>query len=96
MKIRTITYFLDPGWPLNAGVVQHAGDFIAKARPAFESAGYEVQTSRLATPPFPKLLETPVLEDILSFVHELDEKTRLYGYDYISIGPALPDDLRSY
>jgi uncharacterized protein (UPF0210 family) len=96
MKIRTITYFLDPGWPLNADVVQHAGEFIVAARPAFESAGYEVQTSRLATPPFPKLLETPVLEDILSFVHELDEKTRLYGYDYISIGPALPDDLRSY
>jgi len=96
MKIRTITYFLDPSWPLNAGVVQNAGKFVTTARPAFEAAGYEVQTARLATPPFPKLLKTPVLEDILSFVHELDEKTRSYGYNYISIGPALPDDLQCY
>ncbi|MBM3124484.1 MAG: DUF711 family protein, partial [Chloroflexi bacterium] len=56
MKIRSITYFLNPGWPLDENRLRTAGDFVARARSAYEAAGYEVQTTRLATIPFPRLL----------------------------------------
>ena len=56
MKIRSITYFLNPGWPLDEAALQLAGEFIKAAQPTYEQAGYEVQTVRLATTPFPTLL----------------------------------------
>jgi hypothetical protein len=56
MKIRSITYFCNPCWPLDEKVIQTAGEFLAKAKSAYGAAGYEVQTTRLATVPFPKLL----------------------------------------
>jgi hypothetical protein len=52
MKIRSITYFCNPGWPVDEGVLQRAGMFARAAREAFQTAGYEVQTMRLALPPF--------------------------------------------
>ena len=56
MKIRSITYFCNPKYPLDEKVLQKAGVFLTEARSAYEAAGYEVQTMRLATIPFPKLL----------------------------------------
>ena len=67
MKIRSITYFCNPGWPLDEKKLQAGGMFLAEAKANFEEAGYEVQTTRLATIPFPQLLgadkvfETPRL-----------------------------------
>ena len=55
MKIRSISYFLNPEWPLNQQKVSQAGVFLQKAQPAYEAAGYEVQTARLVTIPFPEL-----------------------------------------
>ena len=45
MKIRSITYFLNPGWPLEGKRLGKAGNFINAARPAFQEAGFEVQTA---------------------------------------------------
>src|SRR3990170_1249503 len=56
MKIRSITYFFNPHWPSHEEAMHKAGEFIALARPAFESAGLEVQTARLATIPFSHIL----------------------------------------
>jgi hypothetical protein len=56
MKIRSITYFTNPGWPIDQSTLDQAAQFIAKARSLFDVGGYEVQTARLATPPFPRLL----------------------------------------
>ncbi|HLO32624.1 MAG TPA: DUF711 family protein [Anaerolineales bacterium] len=58
MKIRSITYFCNPQYPLDEKVIQQAGTFLAKAKSAYEAAGYEVQTRRLATIPFPRLLSS--------------------------------------
>ena len=58
MKIRSITYFCNPKYPLNEKILQKAGKFLAEAKSAYETAGYEVQTTRLATIPFPKLLSS--------------------------------------
>ena len=56
MRIRSITYFCNPQFPLEEKVMQQAGRFLSAAKAAYEAAGYEVQTVRLATVPFPRLL----------------------------------------
>jgi uncharacterized protein len=96
MKIRSITYFFDPrqhswdrGW-------EEAGKFIREARPAFESAGYEVQTTRAAAPPFPHLVEYQDGKGLGMLGRQVEAQAGENGYDYVSLGPALPDHLESY
>lgn len=96
MKIRSITYFCDPGWPLKGEIVTEAGAFISTARPAFQAAGFEVQTARLATPPFPVMLADRMQSEIASFARELERSAHEIGYDYVSIGPAEPSVRESY
>ncbi len=96
MNIRSITTLLDPGWPLDEGVLQKAGAFIAAARQAVQSAGYEVQTTRLASVPFPWLLPACDPVETLVFAQTLEKAARAQGYDYVSIGPALPEYAASY
>ena len=96
MKIRSITYFTNPGWPLKAPVLQAAATFIYEARHAFQEAGFEVQTTRLATPPFPILLPNCRLETVTTFAQALETEVSSNGFDYLSIGPALPNIPESY
>ena len=96
MKIRSITYFLNPNIPSQELAVQLAGDFLRSARPALEAAGYEVQTARLATIPFPGWLHQLEAEPLIQFAQTLEAAGKAAGYDYISLGPAMPDRLESY
>jgi len=96
MKIRSITYFLDPGWPLKRQAIEGASQFIAVARPAFERAGYEVQSARLATVPFPHLITGQDPGELVKLAQSLEAEAMKSGYDYLSLGPALPDFPASY
>ncbi len=96
MKIRSITYFLNPNSPTPDIALKQAGEFLMTARPAFEAAGYEVQTARLATVPFPRLLPRLHVNALLDLAQNLEYAGRAAGYDYISLGPALPDQIESY
>ncbi len=96
MKIRSITFFANPGWPLDDDFIQQAANFAAEARPAFERVGFEVQTVRLATPPFPKLLPDCKPQTVTEFAQALEAALLPLGFDYIAIGPALPDHPESY
>ena len=96
MKLRTITTFLDPGWPLDEKLLDQAALFNRAAQAAFTQAGYEVQTTRLATIPFPQLLPGSGLMDALDFAQTLEHAATARGYGYICIGPATPDNLKSY
>ena len=96
MKIRSITYFLDPGWPLNEAKLRQAGDFLSVAQPAFAEAGYEVQTARLATTPFPQLVPSLDQAELIRLALTLEESASDLGYDYVSLGPALPQYPQSY
>ena len=91
MKIRSITYFINPHWPFDESALLQAGDFIAVARPAFEAAGYTVQTTRLATIPFPRLLYKIESDSAIELGTSLENIAQLRGYDYVSLGPALPE-----
>ena len=72
MKIRSITCFLDPCWPLDLEVLHRAGKVIAAAVPAFETAGYEVQTCRLATPSFARMLGAAEAGQVVEFAIALE------------------------
>ena len=96
MKIRSITFFTNPGWPLKPNRIQQAAEFAAEARPAFERAGVDVQTVRLATPPFPSVLPDCRSATVVAFAQALEDALIPLGFEYIAIGPALPDDLQSY
>ncbi len=96
MKIRSITYFLDSGWPLDTAALKRAGAFLSAARPAFEAAGYEVQTARLATIPFSLMLPSCNPQALLQLAQALERTAADLGYNYISLGPALPADDDAY
>ena len=96
MKIRSITYFLNPGWPLKVERIQMAGQFMVEARLAFEEAGYEVQTTRLATVPFPRLITGKSEGEAVQLACEIEQQANSAGFDYISLGPALPNVLESF
>lgn len=92
MKIRSINYFLDPGWPINDGRLQAAGKFLADAKAAYDAAGYRVQTVRLATLPFPKLITDGSAEGVVKGAQELEAACFVHGIDYASFGPVRPGD----
>ena len=96
MKIRSITYFCNPQYPLEENVIQKAGGFLTQAKSAYETAGYEVQTTRLATTPFPELLGEKNIDRLSKLAEELATLVQQAGIAYASLGPALPEMPRSY
>jgi uncharacterized protein len=96
MKIRSITYFCNPKYPLDEKVLQKAGQFLTEAKFAYEAAGYEVQTTRLATIPFPELLGEEHIGQLPAFTSQIDTIAQGLKIGYVSLGPALPELPRSY
>ncbi|HQV93811.1 MAG TPA: DUF711 family protein [Anaerolineales bacterium] len=96
MKIRSITYFCNPKYPLEEKTLQKAGTFLAEAKSAYEAAGYEVQTVRVATIPFPKLLGEEHINKLLELTNQIAGFADALNFGYVSLGPALPESPRSY
>jgi hypothetical protein len=96
MKIRSITYFCNPGYPLDEKKLRAAGQFASEAKKAFEEAGFEVQTTRLATVPFPRLLGAEKIGETPRLAEKLSAVVKEAGIAYAALGPALPDVPASY
>jgi uncharacterized protein (UPF0210 family) len=96
MKIRSITFFINPEWPLNEGKLDQAGTFIQEAQAGYEDAGYEVQTTRLATIPFPLLFKGLKDEEAIEASVALEKAAAAQGFAYTAIGPALIDQPEGY
>lgn len=87
-KIRTITAFIrmDP-----AEYKQQVADTVTMLRNAkarLELAGYQVETIRIATQPFPEYIAGMPKPAALAFFHDLDSLAK-QGNFLIGIGPAL-------
>jgi uncharacterized protein len=95
MKIRSITYFFNPGWPPDDRKLQQAGNFLSQARNAYENAGFEVQTVRIATTSFTSLLGSRIKE-APRLAEDMEALLPSMGVEYASLGPALPEVLESY
>ena len=79
MKIRSITCFINPGWPLDESLLRRSGEFIAAAKSAYAALGYEVQTARLATIPFPQLLSQASGVGLVELAVALEQTARSHG-----------------
>ena len=95
MKIRSLTYFCNPQYPLDESLLRKAGEFLAQAKSAYEAAGYEVQTLRLATVPFANLLKGRLHETPL-FAQKISGMLKQIGVSYAALGPALIGSPESY
>ncbi len=96
MKIRSITYFFNPGFPLDENKLDAADDFLRAAKKAYQEAGYEVQTTRFSTPSFTKILGESQLDALPSLAFQLASAMDTMDVAYASLGPALPAFPRSY
>lgn len=96
MNIRAITGFLDPGWPLEPKRIEALAACLASLREGLTAAGYQIQTTRLATPP-PAEFESPVpVDERPLLARQLEAECFVHGIDYANLGPVLPDDLEGY
>ena len=96
MKIRSITYFCNPEYPLKENVLREAGNFLSKAKSMYEAAGYEVQTVRVATVSFSKLLGEKHIDELPKYAEQFTQAMKQNGVVYAALGPALPELPRSY
>lgn len=88
MKIRAITIFADSGPPLDEEQVARWGEFARAARQAYESDGFAVQTTRLATHLFPPLRLSDWADRPVEYVVTLEQMCRQHGFEYVALGPA--------
>ena len=95
MKIRSITYFFNPEFPLDEEKLRAADDFLRAAKSAYQDAGYEIQTTRLATPSFTKILAGDV-DKTPTLALQLASAMETMDAGYASLGPALPEVPESY
>jgi uncharacterized protein (UPF0210 family) len=84
MRIRSFTLGMELRWPLRPAQLDTAAELCHRGRAALSAAGFEVQTLRLATPPFPDLVPA---DQLVEFTQSLEELGRQRGIDYFSIGP---------
>jgi uncharacterized protein (UPF0210 family) len=96
MKIRSITCFINPQYPLNVDDVSSVGEITRLAVEKFWNAGYEVQTTRLATPPFPQIYTDLSPQQTITAIQELEQVAETEGFNYVAVGPALIDKPESY
>src|ERR1700722_14396989 len=87
-KIRAITAFVRLDRAHYKEQIQDTLNFLRQAKAAFENSGYEVQTIRITTQPFPEYTQGLSEEETLAFFREYDALAVREGFD-ASIGPAM-------
>lgn len=80
MKVRSITVGAELGEPAWLG---SAPEFLKAARERLAEAGYEVQTTRLALPPYARPLNR-----LVEFGRRAEAVAAELGFDYVSVGPV--------
>ena len=96
MKIRSITYFCNPGWPLDESEIEWAGKFLADATAAYKAAGFEVESTRLATVPFLQMLGADKIDETPRLAEQVAAAIQSAGIAYAALGPAQPEVLESF
>ena len=87
-RLRTVTAFVRIDRANYKQQISDALDLLHKGKAAFEAAGYEVQTVRIATQPFPEYTKDLAPDKALAFLQELDAIAGREQFA-LNIGPAL-------
>jgi uncharacterized protein (UPF0210 family) len=96
MIVRSLTGFVDPGWPVEPERLDVLASGLDQARTALEAANYEVQTLRLATPPPSEMGRSVPYQERSEFAQRLEAEAFVHGIDYAAIGPVLPDEPKGF
>lgn len=88
MRIRSITYFIDPAMGELDDQFSITYAHSRSAQAALEKAGFEVQSIRLATSPFPTWLPLADKQISQTKIEELATRAEKNGFDYLSLGPC--------
>ena len=91
MYIRTVTYFLDPGFPLADERIAEAGQVASEVKDALTEAGYTVQSLRLASAPFGRVINGDASR-LKQLALDLEAACFVHKLDFASLGPARPAD----
>ncbi len=89
MRIRAITAGHRQRPDINRRAIERAGAFVQDAKAAFERAGHEVQTLRLATQPLSELVRGLFAPQAVTVAQRMEEAAAAGGIDYVSLGPVL-------
>jgi uncharacterized protein len=87
-KIRAITAFINLDWHDYQRQIAEALKMLRRAQTTFESRGYQVQTIRIATQPFPQYIQGMNTEQAVAFFKLLDALAEQQKFA-MSIGPAM-------
>jgi uncharacterized protein (UPF0210 family) len=90
-KIRTITAGVNLKNTRDLTQIETAIGFLQRAKKRFEDAGYEVQTLRITTQPFPSYLGSHNRDEALEDLKALDRVVSAKGVG-LNIGPVIVDN----
>ena len=90
-KIRAITAFIDIDAKNYPAQIESAVSFLNKTRDAYQANGFNVETIRIATQPFPEYTRGLGRESAIALLHAIDDQSRKLGFTP-SIGPAMVKD----
>jgi hypothetical protein len=96
MKIRSITYFDNPGQPVKEKFLTQTDKFHQATLDIIPDSGFELQSIRFASGPFPTYLSDLSSDQVIDFALNLEGLLIEQGFSYLSLGPALPDFPHSY
>jgi uncharacterized protein (UPF0210 family) len=96
MKIRALTGFIDPGWPIEPDRISNVAGCLKSVRDSIMEAGYDVQSLRLATPPPSEMASAVTSNDRPNFARKLEAECFVQGIDYVAIGPVLAGDVEGF
>ncbi|HEU0040522.1 MAG TPA: DUF711 family protein [Verrucomicrobiae bacterium] len=87
-KIRAITAFINLDWHDYQRQIADTLKLLHRAQTTFESRGYQVQTIRIATQPFPEYIQGMNTEQAVAFFKLVDALAEQQKFA-MSIGPAM-------
>src|SRR5580692_7017365 len=90
-KVRAITAFVRLDRAHYQEQIQETLKFLRQAKAAFEKSGYEVETIRITTQPYPEYTRGMTDEQVLAFFRDYDALAVKEGFD-AAIGPAMMSD----
>ena len=96
MKLRCITCFFDPRAERAYDQLDLLARMVEDGKTLFDQSGMEVQTTRLATVPFPYLYSAGDAAGAAAYAKRLETDALARGFGHISLGPALPSHPESF
>ncbi|MGH9671166.1 MAG: DUF711 family protein [Terriglobales bacterium] len=90
-KVRAITAFVQLDRARYQAQIRATLDFLGKTKASLEKAGYEVETIRISTQPFPEYTRGLTRDQALAFFREYDQLAAKENF-LAAIGPAMLND----